>query len=94
MANDPKGAVWSRSEDVLSAEVGGEVALMCVATGQYYALDSPGSDLWRALEAPASSESLLEALTMRYQGDPARIASDLAETLDEWRRLGIVQVSA
>ena len=51
--------IVSRNPEVISTEVGGEVALMSISKGQYYGLDSiaatSGAD-WSSLLKSASSQ--------------------------------------
>jgi hypothetical protein len=74
----------SRSSDVLSTEAGGEVALMSIPNGRYYALNPFASAIWRKLEQPASVAQLAAKLAAEYNGDPAQIENDLRDTLQEW----------
>ena len=83
----------SRSPHVLSTEAGGEVALMNIPNGRYYALDAVGSAIWRKLEQPVAMGQLATALNAEYNGDPVRIETDLRETLEEWRAWRLISVT-
>lgn len=84
--------ILSRSQDVLGTEAGGEVALMSIPNGCYYALNPVASDIWRKLEQPVAMGELAASLMAAYDGDPARIVKDLRETVDEWLSHGLIVV--
>jgi hypothetical protein len=48
-------------------------------------LNSTASAIWRMLEKPIPADLLPEAMAAAYSGDPARIAQDTRDTLEEWR---------
>jgi len=85
--------ILSRSSEVLSSEVGGDMALMSVSSGRYYALNAIASEIWRKLEQPADFAALTAALTAEYDGDPVQIEKDLRETLQEWLTQHLIVVT-
>jgi hypothetical protein len=86
--------ILSRSSDVFSTEAGGEVAIMSVPNGRYYALNSVASEIWRKLDRPTAVGQLVFTLTAEYEGDPGQIERDLRETLDEWLTYRLITVGA
>jgi hypothetical protein len=82
--------IVSRSPHVLAAEADGEVALMSIPNGCYYALNGIASEIWRRLEQPVAVEQLAAVLIARYNGDRTQIERDLGETLDQWLSLDLI----
>jgi hypothetical protein len=76
--------ILSRNPEILSAEVGGTLALMSVRNGQYYALNGTASEIWRMLEQPVALARLSASVASAYEGDSGQIEKDLRETLEEW----------
>jgi hypothetical protein len=85
--------IASRSVDALFTEVGGEVVLVSVPRGRYYALDAIASDIWRKLEHPFEVDNLCDILITKYDGDPKEIESDLEALLERWVDEGFVHVT-
>jgi coenzyme PQQ synthesis protein D (PqqD) len=84
----------SRHSDVLSTEVGGQIALMSIPNGCYYSLNSVASEIWRKLEQPTRVGQMATTLAAEYSGDPEQIENDLQETLQQWLALHLIEVSA
>jgi hypothetical protein len=64
--------------DVVWRELDGEVVLLNVVTGLYYGLDDVGAAVWRHLaDAPATVQTVRDALVDQFDGDPAIIERDL-----------------
>jgi hypothetical protein len=85
--------ILSRSSDVFSTEAGGEIAIMSVPNGRYYALNPVASEIWRKLEQPTAVGQLASALAAEYEGDPGQIEKDLRETLEEWLACRLITAS-
>jgi hypothetical protein len=76
--------ILSRNAEVISSEVGGQIALMSVRNGRYYSLNSIASDIWRKLENPTAIGRLADSLMPEYEGDAMEIERDLQETIEGW----------
>lgn len=86
---DPTAAL-RLSDDAIAAEVAGEVVLISIASGQYFGLDSIGSDIWRRLETPKSLEALCAELKDSYDGDGETIARDTRSLIETLLDRGLV----
>jgi Coenzyme PQQ synthesis protein D (PqqD) len=67
----------SRSPNVLTAEVDGEILIMRIERGGYFRLNHVGGDIWRRLEQPCSFAELIDHLAAEYQASKATIAEDV-----------------
>ena len=88
-----RGQIASRSVDALFTEVAGEVVLVSIAKGHYYALDVIASEIWRKLEHPFEIGDLCNMLITQYNGDPEEIETDLKALLERWVDEGFVDVT-
>lgn len=61
--------ILERKADIPSTVIDGEVGLMNITTGKYFALNSVGSDIWNLLEKPMSLHDLIQALLKEYEID-------------------------
>jgi hypothetical protein len=85
--------IFSRSADALFTEVGGEVVLVSIPKGHYYALDVIASEIWRKLEHPLEVSNLCNMLITQYNGDPEEIGTDVKALLERWVDEGFVHVT-
>jgi hypothetical protein len=67
----------SRSPNVITAEVDGEILIMRIERGGYFRLNHVGGDIWRRLEQPCSFAELIDQLAPEYQASKATIAGDV-----------------
>lgn len=67
----------SRSPNVLTAEVDGEILMMRIERGGYFRLNDVGGGIWRHLEQPCSFAELIDQLAAEYQASKATIAEDV-----------------
>jgi Coenzyme PQQ synthesis protein D (PqqD) len=70
------------SERVVHETAGGEVVLIHLETGNYYSLRGAGAYVWTLLEAGGDAQVVADAVTNRYDGDPAVIRASVTEILD------------
>ncbi|WP_372072232.1 PqqD family peptide modification chaperone [Tistrella mobilis] len=84
----------TRNDDLMIAEIDGEVVLMHVDKGNYYGLDQIGSDIWERMAGPVSVVDLHAALVADYEGDAEEIRADLMELLERMAEHDLVRVAA
>jgi hypothetical protein len=82
----------SRSPNVLTAEVDGEVLMLSIERGRYFCLNDVGSDIWRQLDAPCSFAELIDRLTADYDATRATIAEDVQALLSRMVAEDIVRL--
>lgn len=73
--------------DVVWREVDGEVVLLNVVTGQYFGLDSVGSQVWMLLQSAGPKGLNLQGLcglvTAQFEVDSATAERDLSTLISE-----------
>jgi len=66
------------SEDVVTREVGGELVLLDLESGQYFGLDKVGGRIWELLsEAPRDLRELCDRIENEFDAPRDRIEADL-----------------
>jgi Coenzyme PQQ synthesis protein D (PqqD) len=85
--------IISRSPNVLTAEVDGEVLMMSIDRGGYFSLNNVGSDIWRRLDPPCSFAELIDKLAAEYQATRATIAEDVRTWLTRMAAENIVRLA-
>jgi len=79
----PADSVHTRTFD-------GELVILDLAHGEYFALDPIGSRLWVALEEGKSIEQVAAEIVQEYDVSPETAATDLAALLDDLVRRGLL----
>ena len=66
------------SDDVIAREVGGEMVLLDLSSGQYFGLDAVGSRFWELLaEGPRELSELCDSVEAEYDAPRSQIETDL-----------------
>jgi predicted phage gp36 major capsid-like protein len=83
-----------RSEDLVSAPLGREIAMLDIESGSYYILDDVAAFVWERLAAPATLAELCGALQTRFDVTPAQCEADLRPFLQALHEKGLVRIVA
>ncbi|MEM1050679.1 MAG: PqqD family protein [Pseudomonadota bacterium] len=66
------------SQDVVTREVGGELVLLDLNSGQYFGLDAVGGRIWELLSnAPCNLNELCDKIESEFDAPRQRIEADL-----------------
>jgi hypothetical protein len=85
--------LYTRTADVIEADVGGEVVLLHTQNWQYFEFDKVGAAIWNLLNEPASLESLVTTLLTQFEVDEARCRQETQIFLDQMVQQGLVTVA-
>lgn len=77
-------------ERVLAQRVGGELLLLHLDDGTYYALDPVGAEVWERLSGGSSLEAVVDALAQAYEVDRERLARDTERLAGELTERGLL----
>jgi hypothetical protein len=80
------------AKDQVSCDLQGEAAILNLANGIYYGLDSIGAQVWTLLQQPRRVEEIREAVLREYEVEPDRCHSDLLALLERLRAEGLIEV--
>lgn len=79
------------SEDVVAREVGGEMVLLDLNSGQYFGLDSVGGRIWELLsERPHTLKELCDTIEAEFEAPRERIESDLKALATDLRNQELI----
>ena len=87
----PRPGQYVSGERVLAQRVGGELLLLHLDDGTYYALDPVGAEVWERLSAGIPRESVVDALTRAYEVDRQRLARDVERLAAELIERGLIE---
>lgn len=69
--------------EILTSEINGELVMMDIGSGQYYALDTIGNTIWQQLKQPCQVAVLCQQLGEFYDAPAKTIESDVLELLEQ-----------
>lgn len=90
---DLKGKMIVRNNNIETAEMGEEVGMLDVETGNYYILNEIGTDIWSLIEKPVAFEQLIDKLRMIYDVDYETCEVESLEFIKEMIENKLIQVS-
>ena len=80
-----------RCQEMLEADVNGEIVALNVEQGQCYGLNSVASEIWRMLEEPRSIDDICARLTSEYDVDSATCRAEVVTLLLKLQEEGLVK---
>lgn len=84
----------SRTQEILSSEMGQETVMLDAAKGTYFGMDAAGSAIWRMLEAPIRVADLCAKLQAQFIVSAEDCRRDVLEFLDQLREHGLLNVQS
>ena len=72
-----------RCQELLEADLNGEIVALNVEQGQCYGLNSVASEIWRMLEEPKSIDEICGTLSSEYDVDSATCRSEVMALLSQ-----------
>ncbi len=69
------------ARDEVSCDLGGEAAILQLASGVYYGLDAVGSRIWALVQSPRSVREIRDTLVAEYDVPAERCERDLLDLL-------------
>jgi hypothetical protein len=81
-----------KRQDITAADLDGEIGMMDIEHGRYYALDPVGSDIWRLLTEPVTARDICDTLMTEYDVDRETCQTQALEFLNELSRKGLLDV--
>jgi hypothetical protein len=80
------------AKDQVSADLGGEAAILNLKNGAYYGLNSVGARVWELAQTPKTVGELRDAILDEYDVEPERCERDLLALLQELETEGLIEV--
>ena len=82
-----------RCNDLLEADVGGEIVALHIEKGQCYGMNAVASRVWALLAEPTSPEQICARLSEEYNVDADTCRTDVAALLAELRSEGLIRAA-
>jgi hypothetical protein len=79
------------SPGAVSCDLAGEVVVLNMDSGKYFALNAVGGQVWQWLQEPCTIESLQERLLQEYDVTPEQCESEVNSLLRKLSEHGLLQ---
>jgi hypothetical protein len=83
----------ARGASLVSSQVDGQAVIMNIDSGHFFQLNQTASRIWDLLETPQDLASINRQLNDRFDVDPERCRTDLAEFIGVMQQKGLLTVS-
>ena len=80
------------SSEVMARQVGEEVVLLDLASGNYFGLDAVGARIWQLITDGSTPEQVVAALVREYAVEEDTARSDTSRLLAELAAQGLVEL--
>ena len=80
-----------RCDDLLEADVNGEIVALHIDKGQCYGMNGVASRVWQLLAEPTSAEQICATLAAEYEVDPATCRADVDALLADLKTEGLIR---
>lgn len=81
-----------RTENVIQAEIDGELVMMNLISGDYFGLDVIASRIWELLESPKKINTITEQLLLEFEVEPEQCQEDVYSLLTRFHQYKIIEV--
>jgi hypothetical protein len=90
MSDDQRGRII-RCDDLLEADVNGEIVARHIEKGQCYGMNGVASRVWALLADATTPEQICAKLSEEYEVEPETCRADVMALLDDLRKEGLVK---
>ena len=80
------------TKDQVFCDLGGEAAILSLASGIYFGLNPVGAFVWSLLQEPTRVERVCDAVMQEYDVDPARCDADVRKLLEDLLEQNLIEV--
>ncbi|MCF8346876.1 MAG: PqqD family peptide modification chaperone [Bacteroidales bacterium] len=84
--------VVQRDPEQEFSAIDGEVVMLSLKTGEYYALNSVASRIWEIMEKQKTVKELTEQLMEEYDVDPDTCVTDTLECLNDFQQKSLLKI--
>lgn len=81
-----------RSDQLVDAEVDGEVVALHVEKGNCYGMNKVASRVWNLTASPKSVSAICEALLEEFEVSPDQCEKQVLQLLEELRAEGMIEI--
>lgn len=83
----------ARNETILSTDLGGELVMMDLESGEYFNMKDVALRIWELIEEPKTLDLIAETLQSEYKVDPQTCVAETTAFIQQLHDSGVVKVS-
>lgn len=87
-------SVVEAKKEQISTDLGGEVVILGLESGQYYSLNDVGTRIWDLVQGPKTVFELRDTIVGEYDVEPERCEQDVLEVLKHMASEGLIEVTS
>ena len=81
-----------RNNEIPTNNIDGEIGMLDVEQGRYFALDSIGSEIWDMIETPISVNEVIDRLTKDYDVSKEQCTADVVELFESLYNVQLINI--
>ena len=81
-----------RTQEIVSADLDGDMVMMSIEQGKYYGMDSIGSRIWALLETPLTVSALCDLLLEEYEVSREHCEQEVLTFLNDLAKEKLLEV--
>jgi len=85
--------LFRRKPDMISANLGAELAVLDLARGSYLGFNPTASHVWRLLQDPLTLEQICGAMIAEFEVEPALCGAEIQSLLNKLLAAGLITAS-
>jgi hypothetical protein len=84
------GTIWHRNDNWVGSQIEDMFVMLNIDNGDYVSLNATATDVWNALEKPASAATLVSALVTRYDIPEDHCTASIDRLLGDLQAKGLI----
>lgn len=89
---DVNSSFVKRSANQIACDMGGEVVILDLKSGNYYGLDTVGARVWTLIEEPTCLAEVRQVIMSEYDVDAETCDRDIVAFVNQMQAAGIVEI--
>jgi hypothetical protein len=85
-----KERVFIKKEGIQPAQLGDELAMLNVDSGEYFVINEVGKDVWEQIDGEKNVQQVIEELTKTYDADSEEIEKDVSVFIKELEEAKVI----
>ena len=85
-----KESVFKKRDGIQPAQLGDELAMLNIDSGEYFVINEVGKDIWDQINGERNIYQIIEALAKIYEVDEKTIEKDVLYFIAELRKADVI----
>lgn len=81
-----------RNDNIPTTDLDGEIGMIQIETGKYYALEDVSSSIWHLIDSPIHIQQVVDKLMVTYEIDEATCSEQTLQFLNSLLNLDLIHL--